>query len=193
MDIEDELAIFFRNNHFSTIVKHQGILYEFVTDEGIVDADPQITWQTLLQISGDEQFVNNKFQEIHTNISQMTQIQQYNRLKFQTENVLLGDDGTGGTVGGNGVSIHIGDDDEKKIDYRYPPDSLIGILNNALDFIDGQKFKKFVEEEDDIDPLVSHGLTQRTTDTFDRWISKDVLYGVPLLNTDLSLKNMEFS
>ncbi len=33
-----------------------------VTDEGIVDADPQITWQTLSQISGDEEFVNNKFQ-----------------------------------------------------------------------------------------------------------------------------------
>lgn len=193
MDIEDELSIFFRNNHFSTIVKHQGIIYEFVTDEGIVDADPQITWQTLLQISGDEQFVNNKFQEIHNNISQMTQIQQYNRLKFQTENGLLGDDGNGGTgTGGNGVSINV-DDDEKKIDYRYPPHSLIGILNNALDFIDSKEFKKLVEEEEDIDPLVSHGLTQRTTDTFDRFISKDILYGMPLTNNDLSLKNLEFS
>eukprot|EP01084_Bolivina_argentea_P264458 447977_1 len=83
---EDILAIFFRNNHFSTIVKHGDILYEFVTDEGIVDADPQITWQTLSQISGDEEFVNNKFQPIHTNISQYTQIAQYNRMKLAAEN-----------------------------------------------------------------------------------------------------------
>lgn len=50
-----------------TIVKHAGIMYDFVTDEGIVDADPQIMCQTLLPISGYEQFVNiNSNQSIPT-------------------------------------------------------------------------------------------------------------------------------
>eukprot|EP01084_Bolivina_argentea_P089582 161617_1 len=64
---EDTLAIFVRNpldNHFSTIVQHAGIIYELVTDECIVDADPQITWQTLLQISSVEHFVNNKMNSL---------------------------------------------------------------------------------------------------------------------------------
>ena len=200
MDVEDELAIFFRNNHFSTIVKHQGILYEFVTDEGIVDADPQITWQTLLQISGDEQFVNNKFQSIHTNISQYTQIAQYNRMKFQADNGITGIDGDGTNPGG--VCIQVGDgtggnggvgdvDDEKTgSNMKYPPESLIGILNSALDYIEGESFKKLKKEEEDIDPLVSHGLTQRTTDTFDKFIAKDYLHGMPLIND--KLPHLEF-
>eukprot|EP00484_Ammonia_sp_Unknown_P022049 CAMPEP_0197037148 /NCGR_PEP_ID=MMETSP1384-20130603/14431_1 /TAXON_ID=29189 /ORGANISM="Ammonia sp." /LENGTH=1097 /DNA_ID=CAMNT_0042467411 /DNA_START=204 /DNA_END=3497 /DNA_ORIENTATION=+ len=204
MDVEDELAIFFRNNHFSTIVKHNGILYEFVTDEGIVDADPQITWQTLLQISGDEQFVNNKFQSIHTNISQYTQIAQYNRMKYQTENGIagVGTDDISTNIGGAIPNTHgvaaaaaapgsAAGAEHKQMEsvhsshsnLKYPPHSLIGRINKALDFIDSSgPFQKLKKEEEDVDPLVSHGLTHRTTDTFDRFICKDFLFGMPLLN-----------
>ncbi|ETO31311.1 DUF544 family protein [Reticulomyxa filosa] len=56
-----ELAVFFHNNHFSTLYKRGDYLYTLVTDEGIVDADPRITWQTLTQMHGDEVFVGNDF------------------------------------------------------------------------------------------------------------------------------------
>eukprot|EP01083_Nonionella_stella_P067991 180211_1 len=165
MDVEDILAIFFRNNHFSTIVKHAGIMYEFVTDEGIVDADPQITWQTLLQISGDEQFVNNKFQSIHTNMSQYTQLAQYNRIKFEQD------------TGGN-ASVVIDESGS---------DELIAIITDALDYIDCESFvTQTSKKEDSTDPLVSHGLTQRTSDTLDRFLCRDFVYGIVLRNDAIS-------
>jgi len=75
---ENELAIFFRNNHFSAVYKRQGYIWELVTDQGIVDADGRITWQSLSQLSGDEQFVSNKFNLIESNINQQQQIESYN-------------------------------------------------------------------------------------------------------------------
>merc|ERR1712154_20624 len=74
---ENEIAIFFRNNHFSAIYKRNGHIWELVTDEGIVDADPRITWQSLSQLSGDEQFVSNKFVAIGQNINQQQQLESY--------------------------------------------------------------------------------------------------------------------
>ena len=64
---EDEVCILCRDNiYYSTIVKHFGILYEFITFESMIDIDPQITWKTLLTISGNnEQVTNNKFGQTH--------------------------------------------------------------------------------------------------------------------------------
>lgn len=45
---EEELCILVRNGYFSTITKSNGIIFEFVTAESVVDADPQTTWWTLL-------------------------------------------------------------------------------------------------------------------------------------------------
>ena len=177
------MAILFKNNHFSTIVKHKEFLYEFVTDEGIVDADPQITWQTLTQISGDEQFVNNKFQSIHSNLSQHTQIAQYNRLKLQQDS------------GGSPTSPN---PDES---CKTPPDPLIDKVNAALEYIGGESFereRKKREEEEALDPLVDYGLSQRTTSTVDPWIGKDYVRGFHLLNRkcgglELVVRGMETS
>merc|ERR1712130_648494 len=83
---ENEIAIFFRNNHFSAVYKRNGKIWELVTDEGIVDADPRITWQSLSQLTGDEQFVSNQFNVITQNINQQQQIESYNNTLAQNNN-----------------------------------------------------------------------------------------------------------
>eukprot|EP01084_Bolivina_argentea_P289986 498047_1 len=62
---ENELAVLYRNGFYSTIVRHENILYEFVTNEQYINADPQITWRTMLSINGTEQNTNNKFGQTH--------------------------------------------------------------------------------------------------------------------------------
>jgi hypothetical protein len=43
---EDELAIFFRNNHFSTLTKHNDFLYNLVTDIGY-ERERNVVWDLL--------------------------------------------------------------------------------------------------------------------------------------------------
>eukprot|EP01084_Bolivina_argentea_P298696 514769_1 len=62
--LQHKICILFRDNHFSTIIMHGELLFEFVTDEGIIDMDPQITWQTFFWNFVDPVFLNNKFREI---------------------------------------------------------------------------------------------------------------------------------
>lgn len=57
---EDELTVFFRNNHFGTLTKHQGILYLLVTDLGYAST-PNIVWEKLDVIDGDTEYVNADF------------------------------------------------------------------------------------------------------------------------------------
>jgi len=55
------LSVFFRNNHFSTITKHNDILYLLITDAGYAD-NSTIIWERLDHIDGDSDFVNSFFQ-----------------------------------------------------------------------------------------------------------------------------------
>uniref|UniRef100_A0A915K1C4 Ubiquitin carboxyl-terminal hydrolase n=1 Tax=Romanomermis culicivorax TaxID=13658 RepID=A0A915K1C4_ROMCU len=57
---ENELAVFFRNNHFSTIMKHEGKLLLLVTDQGFLN-EADVIWETLENVSGDNQFLNENF------------------------------------------------------------------------------------------------------------------------------------
>ena len=41
---EDEIAVIFRNNHFSTLTKHGGALYTLVTDIGY-EKEKHIVWE----------------------------------------------------------------------------------------------------------------------------------------------------
>ena len=82
---DNEIAIFFRNNHFSAVYKRNGQIWELVTDEGIVDADPRITWQSLSQLSGDEQFVSNRFNALSKNINQQQQLESYKNIQQKQE------------------------------------------------------------------------------------------------------------
>lgn len=57
---EHELAIFFRNNHFSVIHKHQGDLYLLVTDQGFL-YQKKIVWERLEHVHGATAFTDAEF------------------------------------------------------------------------------------------------------------------------------------
>jgi hypothetical protein len=58
------LAVFFRNNHFSTITKHagDGQLYLLVTDLGYSNVE-EVVWEKLDSIDGDTDYANHLFQK----------------------------------------------------------------------------------------------------------------------------------
>ncbi|PRP76469.1 protein FAM63B-like, partial [Planoprotostelium fungivorum] len=63
---EGELAVLFRNNHFSTICMHQGQVYSLVTDIGY-EKEGEVVWE-LLSVDGNSQFFSSHFtphEEIH--------------------------------------------------------------------------------------------------------------------------------
>ena len=57
---EGQVAVFFRNNHFSSMCKHQGVLYLLVTDQGFLD-QADVVWETLDSVQGDTVFVDQQF------------------------------------------------------------------------------------------------------------------------------------
>ena len=56
---ERQLAVLFRNNHFSTIFCYQGRIYSLVTDQGYLKED-SIVWELLDidSVCGDSQYVD---------------------------------------------------------------------------------------------------------------------------------------
>lgn len=59
---DDAVHVFFRNNHFGTITKHDGILYLLVTDLGYANT-PEIVWEKLDSIDGNTEYVNEYFEK----------------------------------------------------------------------------------------------------------------------------------
>lgn len=57
---EDALSVFFRNNHFCTATKHEGVLYLLVTDLGYATV-PEIMWEKLDDIAGDTEYMTPGF------------------------------------------------------------------------------------------------------------------------------------
>uniref|UniRef100_A0A1I8IVI2 Ubiquitin carboxyl-terminal hydrolase n=1 Tax=Macrostomum lignano TaxID=282301 RepID=A0A1I8IVI2_9PLAT len=60
---EGSLCVLFRNNHFSTLTKHQGQLYLLVTDQGYLH-QPDVVWETLNNIDNDSTFMNADFRRV---------------------------------------------------------------------------------------------------------------------------------
>ncbi|KAI8896332.1 hypothetical protein BC833DRAFT_597864 [Globomyces pollinis-pini] len=56
---ENQLAIFFRNNHFSTILKRHDRLWMLVTDQGF--AHSKVVWESLDNIHGNSEFLDENF------------------------------------------------------------------------------------------------------------------------------------
>ncbi|XP_077978002.1 ubiquitin carboxyl-terminal hydrolase MINDY-2-like [Glandiceps talaboti] len=57
---EDQLCVFFRNNHFSTLYKHKNELFLLVTDQGFL-TENNVVWETLANTEGDSYFVDGDF------------------------------------------------------------------------------------------------------------------------------------
>ncbi|XP_023580363.1 ubiquitin carboxyl-terminal hydrolase MINDY-1 isoform X2 [Trichechus manatus latirostris] len=62
---EGELSVFFRNNHFSTMTKHQSHLYLLVTDQGFLQEE-QVVWESLHNVDGDSCFCDSNFHLSHS-------------------------------------------------------------------------------------------------------------------------------
>ncbi|MBN3294062.1 MINY1 hydrolase, partial [Polypterus senegalus] len=61
---EGELSVFFRNNHFSTMIKHKDHLYLLVTDQGFLQEE-NLVWESLHNVEGDGNFCNSEFRLNH--------------------------------------------------------------------------------------------------------------------------------
>ncbi|XP_067341842.1 ubiquitin carboxyl-terminal hydrolase MINDY-2 isoform X2 [Channa argus] len=57
---EGELCVFFRNNHFSTMIKYKGQLYLLVTDQGFL-TEEKVVWESLHNVDGDGNFCDSEF------------------------------------------------------------------------------------------------------------------------------------
>ncbi|XP_010753802.1 ubiquitin carboxyl-terminal hydrolase MINDY-1 [Larimichthys crocea] len=61
---EGEISVFFRNNHFSTMIKHKGHLYLLVTDQGFLQEE-RLVWESLHNVEGDGNFCDSDFRLCH--------------------------------------------------------------------------------------------------------------------------------
>lgn len=62
--MDEELCVFFRNNHFSTMIKHKGHLYLLVTDQGFLQEE-NVVWESLHNVEGDGNFCDSNFRLCH--------------------------------------------------------------------------------------------------------------------------------
>ncbi|MPC89804.1 Protein FAM63B [Portunus trituberculatus] len=59
----EEIAVLFRNNHFSTIYKREDQLYQLLTDQGFLHEN--MVWETLNDVDATfSEFVNGNFETI---------------------------------------------------------------------------------------------------------------------------------
>ncbi|KAK9527084.1 hypothetical protein VZT92_015746 [Zoarces viviparus] len=61
---DGEISVFFRNNHFSTMIKHKGHLYLLVTDQGFLQEEG-LVWESLHNVEGDGNFCDSDFRLCH--------------------------------------------------------------------------------------------------------------------------------
>ncbi|CAI5503102.1 unnamed protein product, partial [Closterium sp. Naga37s-1] len=57
---ENQLCVFFRNNHFSTLFKRTNHIYLLVTDQGYLN-QPGVVWERLGQVEGDNTLCEGDF------------------------------------------------------------------------------------------------------------------------------------
>ncbi|EGC31787.1 hypothetical protein DICPUDRAFT_82343 [Dictyostelium purpureum] len=57
---EDELCVFFRNNHFATMTKHDGYLHILVSDVGY-ERESNIIWDRIMSKEGESIFLSGDF------------------------------------------------------------------------------------------------------------------------------------
>ena len=85
---EGQLAVLFRNNHFSTMVKQGGVLYLLVTDQGFLHQG-DVVWESLDSVQGDTVFVDQQFNIVQNQGNfQRCQVKQLKNWKFLGENIV---------------------------------------------------------------------------------------------------------
>ncbi|KYQ92611.1 DUF544 family protein [Tieghemostelium lacteum] len=62
---EDELVVFFRNNHFATMTKHDGFLHILVSDVGY-EREKSIIWDRIISKDGESTFLSGNFKSRKT-------------------------------------------------------------------------------------------------------------------------------
>jgi len=62
--VEGELVVFFRNNHFSTLTKHDGFMFNLVTDIGY-ERERLVVWDLLATVDGNSCFYSGDFMNTH--------------------------------------------------------------------------------------------------------------------------------
>eukprot|EP00934_Nitzschia_sp_Nitz4_P007061 Nitzschia sp. Nitz4//scaffold12_size214221//148404//149952//NITZ4_001516-RA/size214221-augustus-gene-0.9-mRNA-1//1//CDS//3329535068//7051//frame0 len=60
---DGDTVVFFRNNHFNTMTKNDGLLYLLVTDFGYANV-PSVVWERLDVIDGDTEYVADTFKAL---------------------------------------------------------------------------------------------------------------------------------
>ncbi|KAL2235275.1 UNVERIFIED_CONTAM: Ubiquitin carboxyl-terminal hydrolase MINDY-2 [Sesamum indicum] len=68
---EQELCVFFRNNHFNTMFKYEGALYILVTDQGYIN-QPDLVWEKLNEVNGNTLYMMGNFKEFNIDTSNGT-------------------------------------------------------------------------------------------------------------------------
>ena len=57
---QNSTSVFFRNNHFAPLFKHDNKLCLLVTDQGYANV-PEVVWEVLGNIDGDTTYVDSDF------------------------------------------------------------------------------------------------------------------------------------
>lgn len=84
---ENEIGILFRNNHFLTIFKQEGQIYQLVTDHGF--SAENIIWESLDNIDGDGRFLDSNFKSVDITSRQVAEYQDIDKRQQQMENDFL--------------------------------------------------------------------------------------------------------
>ncbi|OQR77718.1 protein FAM63B-like [Tropilaelaps mercedesae] len=82
---DHELAVLFRNNHFITLIKHTGQLYQLVTDQGFLQM-PSVVWETLSGVVGGGKFTDGDFRESPPQLTPEQQIETDAQIARQMQN-----------------------------------------------------------------------------------------------------------
>lgn len=86
-----ELAVFFRNNHFSTLLKKDNNLYLLVTDQGYLE-EKKVVWEVLNEVGGDTQLVDSIFNLCKPSVLQLSQLEQFEQKHGKEQLVTMEDD-----------------------------------------------------------------------------------------------------
>lgn len=100
---DGEIGVLFRNNHFSTIFKHQNELFQLVTDQGFL-GEANVVWETLSSIDGESQFVDGHFRTVPP--------------KPEPERVPQASTGSANTSASSGSALHTSMTAEQQIDHE---------------------------------------------------------------------------